>query len=67
MKLSAVIIRDADAKMFTGFVKTYPGVCSQADNVDTLLKNLNRNLKLYFDYMQKSDVVLSPDKIISLK
>ena len=66
MKLNAVIIKDSKSKSFTGFIGQYPGVCSQANNVDQLKKNLNRNLKLYFDYVQRSDVQLESSDIFSL-
>ena len=65
MTLDAIIIKDSKSKTFTGFIRQYPGVCSQANDVGQLKKNLDKNLRLYFDYVQKSDLQLNSDNIIS--
>lgn len=65
MTLNAIIIKDLKTKSFTGFISQYPGVCTQANNVRELKTNLDRNLKLYFDYVNKSDLHLTTDQIIS--
>ncbi|MGB6267921.1 MAG: hypothetical protein WBF67_02845 [Olleya sp.] len=66
MKLDAIIIKDTKTKSFTGFISQYPGVCTQANSVDQLKKNLDKNLRLYFDYVRKSDLQLNTDHITSL-
>lgn len=48
MKIDAVVIKDKKTGLFTGFIKKYPGVCSQSDNLDTLRSNLEKYLKHWF-------------------
>lgn len=65
MTLDVIIIKDSKSKTFTGFIRQYPGVCSQANDVGQLKKNIDKNLRLYFDYVQKSDLQLNTNDIIS--
>ena len=65
MKVDAVIIKDKKSGLYTGFVKKYPGVCSQADNVDTLLDNLNKYLKHWFKYVAKNSKITQSEDIYS--
>ena len=62
MKTVPIIIKDTTSGSYTGFVKQFPGVCAQSDNVDDLVDKLNTYLKIWFDYSSKnSNMVTNGD------
>ncbi len=65
MKIDAVIIRDKGTGLFTGFVKKYPGVCSQSDNIDSLLANLDKYLKHWFKYNAENSTITNSEEVYS--
>ena len=64
MKTVPIIIKDTTSGTYTGFVKQFPGVCAQSDNVDNLIDKLNTYLKIWFDYSAKNNnMVVNGDVI----
>jgi predicted RNase H-like HicB family nuclease len=66
MKLDVVVVKNSKTNTYTAFLGDYPAVCTQADSVDQLKKNLNRNTQVFFDYIRNKELELEESEFVSL-